>query len=666
LEPTLSPTQNPTISPTSNPTWSPSLSPSLDPPSSPSTESPTFSPTFNPTLNPILKTSAPVASDPTLAPTFAPTFAPSLSENSPSPTECELVPKARSPARLEPEDASEQYRFGTSIDLASTTAIIGAPFSESLPTVSSGAAYVFDLNDGVTWDFTEKLTASFEINDRCGESVAIGGPYAFVGCPLNDESATEKDSGAVYIFERDGATGLFELVGALPPPPGIDSVWNFGWSIAVNNGALTIAVGARGAREGRGSVFLYQLVGEAQWELVESLEPNVDLSQTNGGNFGWDVAVDNANTVVVGAPFEEERGALFIYKQDAPNSWGEFDKVAPDDLSDGAAFGFSVALDNSIALIGARNALLAGNENAGAAYIYEIPGGPNGPAVFKQRLTASSPTEDAFYGQSVALKDGRLVIGSPATNGPNAIYFYYQDSDDSWVLSERVLPRNPNNQLNVGIQYGAAVAVTEEALMVGAPNNDLNGTDSGSVFTYIVVEDNVCGDGALSPILPRSPSLSFEIPINLVSSLIPVKRYMDWLSLSATDREIAQVYLGYSKNTWNIPGSNEIEEEPYESLSEDGKAGAAFLGFSENIWDCHINHYYGYWWEQLEEQGLVQYLIALGWDESSWNDGPSPETDDLYWDDLTLDEQSAASGICYFKDLWDDVPIDQWELLQVP
>jgi len=141
---------------------------------------------------------------------------------------------------------------------------------------------------------------------------------------------------------------------------------------------------------------------------------------------------------------------------------------------------------------------------------------------------------------------------------------------------------------------------------------------------------------------------------------------MDWLSLSATDREIAQVYLGYSKNTWNIPGSNEIEEEPYESLSEDGKAGAAFLGFSENIWDCHINHYYGYWWEQLEEQGLVQYLIALGWDESSWNDGPSPETDDLYWDDLTLDEQSAASGICYFKDLWDDLPIDQWELLQVP
>eukprot|EP00580_Thalassiosira_gravida_P020878 CAMPEP_0201678100 /NCGR_PEP_ID=MMETSP0494-20130426/45543_1 /ASSEMBLY_ACC=CAM_ASM_000839 /TAXON_ID=420259 /ORGANISM="Thalassiosira gravida, Strain GMp14c1" /LENGTH=208 /DNA_ID=CAMNT_0048161207 /DNA_START=28 /DNA_END=650 /DNA_ORIENTATION=+ len=208
-----------------------------------------MSPTFGTAV-----TSAPVASRPTLAPTFGPTFnptfAPSPSEDSLSPTKCELGPNARSPARLEPEDASEQYQFGSSINLASTTAIIGAPFSESSPSVTSGAAYIYDLNDGVNWDFTQKLIASFGLSDGCGASVALGGPYAFIGCPLNDDSG--QDAGAVYIFKRDGATGLFELLGALSPPPSIGPVRNFGWSIAVNNGALTIAVGARGARLGRG------------------------------------------------------------------------------------------------------------------------------------------------------------------------------------------------------------------------------------------------------------------------------------------------------------------------------------------------------------------------------------------------------------------------------
>jgi len=76
-----------------------------------------------------------------------------------------------------------------------------------------------------------------------------------------------------------------------------------------------------------------------------------------------------------------------------------------------------------------------------------------------------------------------------------------------------------------------------------------------------------------------------------------------------------------------------------------------------------MNHYFGYWWSDLEIIGNDQYLIALGWDESSWDgEGPVPESDDLYWDELTLEEQTAASQICYFKDLWNGKSIPDWEI----
>ncbi len=113
--------------------------------------------------------------------------------------------------------------------------------------------------------------------------------------------------------------------------------------------------------------------------------------------------------------------------------------------------------------------------------------------------------------------------------------------------------------------------------------------------------------------------------------------------------------------TWDAPGSNLAEDYCYDDLYENEKSGADLLGMGYDIWDCHINHYLGYWWEDLEERGLDQYLKELGWDENSWNqDGPVPDTDDLYWDGLTPDQQEAAVQICYFRELWDNVPIPEW------
>lgn len=119
--------------------------------------------------------------------------------------------------------------------------------------------------------------------------------------------------------------------------------------------------------------------------------------------------------------------------------------------------------------------------------------------------------------------------------------------------------------------------------------------------------------------------------------------------------------LGYATYTWNYPGTASIEEWSYHDLYEEELEGVHGLGIDADMWDCHINHYIGYWWEDIEHFGYDQYLTVLGWDVSSWDDGASlPETEDMYWDELTSGQQAAAAQLCYTRELWNGVPITRW------
>ena len=78
-------------------------------------------------------------------------------------------------------------------------------------------------------------------------------------------------------------------------------------------------------------------------------------------------------------------------------------------------------------------------------------------------------------------------------------------------------------------------------------------------------------------------------------------------------------------------------------------------------WDCHINHYEGYWWDDMVYYGYDEYYTVLGWNANNWdNNGELPESEGLYWDQLTPEQQAAASQVCYFRDLWDGVSLPNY------
>ena len=79
-----------------------------------------------------------------------------------------------------------------------------------------------------------------------------------------------------------------------------------------------------------------------------------------------------------------------------------------------------------------------------------------------------------------------------------------------------------------------------------------------------------------------------------------------------------------------------------------------FIGFS----GCIGSRYTEYFNDEYEvnENTILKVstingqIEILGWDEDSWdNDGDAPDTEDMYWDELTPEQQAAAVQLCYFR-----------------
>jgi hypothetical protein len=136
----------------------------------------------------------------------------------------------------------------------------------------------------------------------------------------------------------------------------------------------------------------------------------------------------------------------------------------------------------------------------------------------------------------------------------------------------------------------------------------------------------------------------------------PAFRYAPWATLNLSTTIFAGI-LGYTSATWNLPSSNVIESISFETTGEstlDQQEAITNIGFSEEQWDCYVNHYDGYYWEELAEVGVQQFFVALDWTEASWTGQSSyPASDDEYWADLTAEEQAAAFELCYLPQTWD-------------
>ena len=202
------------------------------------------------------------------------------------------------------------------------------------------------------------------------------------------------------------------------------------------------------------------------------------------GEFGHSVAV-SGNTAAVGAPFtpvrsDIEAGAVYIYTK-ASTGWRKRPTITLDDppaMGDDN-FGTSVAISGNTIVVGATSLSLPPGDN-GAVYVYTKGAGgwPTTPTVTLPNPDVSGGSKNTdFFGNSVAISDGTIVVGAPGEHSPSAAYIYTEGSA-GWPTAPTVtlpVPGAVSDDL-----FGSSTAVSGSTVVIGAPGAN----NRGSAYIY--------------------------------------------------------------------------------------------------------------------------------------------------------------------------------------
>ena len=383
-------------------------------------------------------------------------------------------------AKLVAGDGTSGDWFGYSVALSGDTALVGAYLDDDNGT-TSGSAYVFTRDGGGSWSEQAKLLAGDGApGDLFGHAVALSGDTALVGAEQDDDNGT--NSGSAYVLTRDGVEGWNEqekLLGRANDSSGLDS---FGRSVALSGD--TALVGASGDDDNgtnSGSAYVFTRDGAGVWSQQVKL-----LASDGAANdlFGFSVAL-SGDTALVGAYLDNDNGttsgSAYVFKRDGGGSWSEQAKLVAGDGGTFDFFGYSVALSNDTALVGAQGDDDNGS-SSGSAYVFTRDGA--GVWSLQAKLLPDDGAADDRFGFSVALSGETALVGAHLDddNGTDSGSAYVFTRDGGGVWSEHaklVAGDGAANDL-----FGHGVALSGDSALVGAYRDDDNGDDSGSAYVF--------------------------------------------------------------------------------------------------------------------------------------------------------------------------------------
>lgn len=389
--------------------------------------------------------------------------------------------------KLLPTDGQARDEFGVTVSIHGNTVVVGSIYDDDMGG-DAGSAYVFVEDNGV-WTQQAKLTAKDgRPNDYFGISVAVHGDRLMVGAVEGGNNGVR--TGAVYVYER--VNKAWTLVQKIVPPSAAPTDY-FGYAVALEGNVAIIGAPQTDTVDfDSGAAYIYRYDG-TQWNEQAKLAP------TTAGAFsffGGSVAL-HGTTALVGQwddGTSSDMGLVGAFKENA-GTWVLQTELMASDRDNGDTFGFSVAIYNNKAFVGApfRDGDCA---NSGAVYVY---GRYNDEWCEEQIIVPNDKNASQAFGSAVAVWGDMATIGSywDQDNGDYSGSAYtYRNIENVWTHQFKYLP----NDGVVGQLFGIAAAMDNDRVVIGANGDDDNGIDSGAAYQFSVLED------------PNSPPPSPAIP----------------------------------------------------------------------------------------------------------------------------------------------------------
>jgi hypothetical protein len=381
--------------------------------------------------------------------------------------------------------ANDAYGWAVAID--GNTAVIGAPLTDVGGKADQGVAYIYVQSNGVWVEQAKLIASDGAANARFGCAVAIDGDTVVIG------ASHPSIAGTVYVFVRDGSiwTEQAKLIGK-------DSKTDdqFGFAVAISENSIVVGALAHDVagtpNNNKGAAYVFVRSGVTwteQTKLLASEPQEHDF-------FGAAVAIDG-DTILVGAPHNPSTlssGSAYFFTR-AGELWSEQGHLKASDESAGNAFGEAVSLSGDVAVIGADGATAANTKWAGAVYVSRRS---NNQWAEEVKLTANAADliPNATFGWAVALKGDRLAVGtigaSVGNNLKQGFAYLFKYDGNLWQPEPRITASDGAAQ----DFFGVSLALGDGTLLIGASQRTTCcGTTSQPGKAYFFSTANVIDNG---------------------------------------------------------------------------------------------------------------------------------------------------------------------------
>ena len=364
---------------------------------------------------------------------------------------------------------------GGAVALVGDHAFVGAPGRQQ----GVGAVGVFiSLEDG--WQGGRRFIELAPVGQRFGTSLDVHNGVVVVGAPLARD-ADDQSTGGVHVFTQPLDK---TLVAVSLAPVAIDHAARLGVSTALFDDMIVAGAPGSGCDAGPGRAYAFAKGAGGNWGQATITELSAS-DGTDGNAFGMALDLDE-NTLVVGAPGascnESQAGAAYIVPvtQISGATTTSSIKLTALDAESGDKFGASVAVDGDTVVVGAPG-------GDGAAYVFTRPVGGWASTSTATKLTTQGGAGSGF-GASVAVFGDYVVVGAPLAQNAGgklgAAYVFEIPSP-----SDPVELTSPDGIMSE--RFGAAVAIHDSSIIVGAPGGSGIAVGSGTAYRFTIVDDGI-------------------------------------------------------------------------------------------------------------------------------------------------------------------------------
>ncbi len=388
--------------------------------------------------------------------------------------------------KLTADDAAQEDWFGLTIAISGNIAVVGAPqflfVCPNEPHCDTGAIYLFDITTG--HQFYSIVPADAAPGDQFGSSVSVSGNILIVGAPLHDEPSNS--AGAAYLFDISNPEAPVQLHKLTADDATTGD--RFGTAVAIDGDVAIIGADADSyAGFHAGSAYLFDVT------TGDQLHKLIGLDTEDSDQFGFSVALDDG-VAVVGAVGDDDEGMWTgsAYLFDVATGQ-QLHKLLSEDAAAGDQQGFAVAIQGNLALVGAWGSNDACPENpycnSGSAYLFDVATGQQ-----LEELTPDDAAEGDLFGSALAIRDGLVAVGAGWTDDlcpenpdcdSGAAYLFDITSPGSSVQ----LHKFTADDAGAEDWFGVAVALSDNIALVGAIRDDDAcpedpGCDSGAAYVF--------------------------------------------------------------------------------------------------------------------------------------------------------------------------------------